>query len=127
MFPWRNARSTPSTVSAVVVTVPAKKFCVLTSAQFLATLPKVNVSLISGIIFEFTSALNTILSVSASPIVMLPSAVILPVATMLPVTLVFPNISTVPVPLGLNSIFVLVSFVLITLFSKVKLSTINLF
>ena len=57
-----------------------------------------------------TSALNVTLSVSASPIVILPSAVILPVANILPVTLVSANISTVPVPLGANSMFALVSF-----------------
>ena len=51
---------------------------------------------------ELISALNVILSVSASPIVILPSAVIEPVANMLPVTFVSANISTVPVPLGLN-------------------------
>jgi hypothetical protein len=118
MLPWRNAISTPSTVIESVVTVPAKKFCVLTSDQYLVALPKLYVLVASGIIFEFISALNVTLSVSASPSVMLPSAVILPVATMLPVTFVFANISTVPVPLGFNSIFSLVSFELMTLFSN---------
>ena len=81
----------------------------------------------SGIISELISALNVILSVSASPIVILPSAVILPVADIFPVTFVSANISTVPVPLGLNSMFALVSLELITLFSKSKLSIVNLF
>ena len=82
--------------------MPPMKFCVLTSAHCFETLPKLYVLVASGIMFEFISALNVMLSVSASPIVMLPSDVILPVATILPVTFVSANISTVPVPLGLN-------------------------
>ena len=84
-------------------------------------------SLASGIISLAISALNVTLSVSASPIVILPSAVIVPVAYTFPYTLVSENISTDPVPLGTNSMFSFDVFVLITLFSKSKLSTVSLF
>ena len=52
---------------------------------------------------------------SASPIVILPFAVIFPVAVIFPYTFVSPFISTVPVPLGANSILALESLVEIIL------------
>ena len=50
--------------------------------------PRAYVSVISGIISDAISALNVTLSVSASPIVILPSAVMLPVALISPYTFV---------------------------------------
>ena len=52
-----------------------------------------------GIISLAISALIKILSVSESPIVILPSALIFPVACKLPVTVVLPTMFTTPVPL----------------------------
>ena len=66
-------------------------------------------------------ALITILSVNASPMVILPPIVTLPVALILPSTcklpviVVFPSISTIPVPLGWNSRFEFETNVEITL------------
>ena len=76
---------------------------------------------------EAISALNVMLSVSASPSVMLPSAVILPVAWMFPSTLTSESISTVPVPCGRSSRFAFDSLVLTTFPSIVMLSIIALF
>ena len=67
------------------------------------------------------------LSVSASPNVMLPLAVILPVACKLPVTLVSASNSIVPVPLASISKLALDSVVLIVLSFISMLSTVNLF
>ena len=76
--------------------------------------PKLNVSVVSGIISLAISALNVTLSVSASPIIIFPFAVILPVAVILPCTFVLPIISTVPVPFGTNSILALDSLVAVS-------------
>ena len=72
----------------------------------------------------FTSALKVILSVSASPRTISPSALIFPVACMLPVTFKLLCTFTVPVPFGLNSKFALLTVVLTVLFSNFK-SSIN--
>ena len=73
------------------------------------------------------SALKLILSVSASPNIISPSALIFPVACKLPVTFVFASYLIVPVPLGFNSRFAFESVVLIVLSLISKLSTTNLF
>ena len=70
-----------------------------------------------------TSALNTMLSVSASPNCILPSAVMLPVACMLPVTFNSLKISTMPVPLGRSSRFILLVVTSIRLLDICKSST----
>ena len=59
----------------------------------------------SGIKSPAMSAFIVKVSVSASPIVMFPSALMFPVACKLPVILVSPKKFTVPVPCGLNSKF----------------------
>ena len=66
------------------------------------------------------------LSVSASPNTIFPSALIFPVACKLPVTFVFASNSIEPVPFGFNSKLALESVVLIVLSLISKLSTSSL-
>ena len=103
------------------------KLFVYKSAQRLSVVPSLYSLSKSGIISLATSALKSMLSVSASPSCMLPSAVILPVACILPFTVRSENISTDPVPLGLSSRSVFVEFVLITFPVISMSSTRNLF
>ena len=89
--------------------------------------PKLYVLLAFGIILLAISALKSILSVSASPNTMLPSALIFPVACKLPDTFVLASNSILPVPLVPSSKFAFESVVLIVLSFISKLSIISLF
>ena len=89
--------------------------------------PKLYVPLAFGIISLAISALKSILSVSASPNIILPSALIFPVACKFPVTFVFASNSILPVPFVAISTFAFESVVLIVLSFISKLSTISLF
>ena len=80
-LPGRAVKFSPCTVmfpdSARLSTV---KLLAYASFQRFAAVPKLYVSLASGIMFDVMSALIVIESVSLSPIVMLPSALMFPVA-----------------------------------------------
>ena len=99
-----------SSISNVVATrVCAYKFLHSFPAvgNALGSLPKSQVLSSSGIIWLLISALNTMLSVFALPIVMSPSAVIFPVACKLPListSVLFDTvpITTLPLPVVLN-------------------------
>ena len=82
--------------------------------------------LTSGVRLDATSALIVNESVSWSPIVILPSVLMLPVAWMLPFTLVSPYMSTVPVPLVTISKFWFESVALIVLPLIIRSSTCRL-
>ena len=80
------ATSPPIVASLVVVNKTD-----LTSDHFLDELPNAYVLSVFGNIFEFTSAPNTTLSVSASPIVIVP-----PLNVVVPVTVKLPPTDTSP-------------------------------
>ena len=87
MFPWACDKLIEPIFSADALTLVALTVVDHILSQRLSVLPKLYVLLTSGIISLAISALSVMLSVSASPNVMLPLAVILPVACKLPVTL----------------------------------------
>ena len=83
----------PTDTSPPIVALPVVvNKTVLTSDHFLDELPNAYVLSVFGNIFEFTSAPNTTLSVSASPIVIVP-----PLNVVVPVTVKFPPTFTFPV------------------------------
>ena len=107
---------------SVAVTVVAQ-----TLSHRFAVLPKLYVLFASGITSLAISALIVMLSVFASPNVMLPFAEIFPVACKLPVTFVSANSSMVPVPFASISKLALDSFVEIVFPTRVIESIVNLF
>ena len=84
--------------------LPFNKF-VYKLSQRLVGEPIAYTSFAAGMILFAMSALNVTLSVSLSPIIIFPSAVILPVAFNVPIISKLEITSTVPVPLGIKSIF----------------------
>ena len=109
-------------LASVVDTLLIQELC-----HLLATVPKLYVLVTSGIKSLAISALIVIESVSSSPSVILPSAVIFPVTCTLPSTFKFECILTAPVPFALNSKFALEAFVVIVLPSMSIESILNLF
>ena len=111
-------------LSDVAVIASALKFWTYTSFHLFAGVPNWKVLSWSGTILLLTSALKVMLSVSASPNTISPSALIFPVACIFPVTFKLLCTLTLPVPFGLNSKFALLTVVLTVLFSNFK-SSIN--
>ena len=125
-----NVKSPMSSVGRFNVVV--YKSATWISFHLVVALPNVYVLSVSGIRSLAIAALNSIVSVSASPITMLPPIVISPPVLMLPVTykspviFVLPITSNVPAPLGRSSKLVLETVVEIVLPVSCKSSTCNL-